>query len=66
MDPYWADVSNFAYQELQPHQNAVIKAAEKQLELLRAAVSNGKGSSSKPAGIKHERVLPQPDAAVGC
>eukprot|EP00879_Flechtneria_rotunda_P018807 GHRR01019740.1.p2 GENE.GHRR01019740.1~~GHRR01019740.1.p2 ORF type:complete len:252 (+),score=98.84 GHRR01019740.1:1242-1997(+) len=38
VDPYWEDVSSFAYQELQPHQDAVIKQAEQQLDKLRAAV----------------------------
>lgn len=45
-DPYWADVSSFGYQGLQPHQDAVIQAAEKQLEKLRAATKARHGSGS--------------------
>jgi hypothetical protein len=43
-DPYWVDVSNFGYQGLQPHQDAVIKEVEQQLGLLAAAMQ-GKGGS---------------------
>ncbi|KAF6262071.1 hypothetical protein COO60DRAFT_1268392 [Scenedesmus sp. NREL 46B-D3] len=50
-DPYWDDVANFAYQELQPHQDACIQAAEQNLEALRQAVlcraRQPGGSSSK-------------------
>lgn len=53
-DPYWEDVYNFAYQELQPHQDACIKAAEQNLEALRQAVlRSGRqpgGSSSSSNG----------------
>lgn len=68
-DPYWEDVSNFAYQGLQPHQDAVVQAAEMQLGLLKKAVGTagmGNGKTSKPAVSSKGRVSPGPGAAVGC
>lgn len=49
-DPYWEDVSCYGYQSLQPHQDEIIKAAEQQLEKLRAAVKvpHKAGHSSAP------------------
>jgi hypothetical protein len=64
-DPYWEDVSNFAYQELQPHQDAAIKAAEHNLQALRqavlcsgrqpGAVTSSISSSSSSSGSKVKR-----------
>jgi hypothetical protein len=52
-DPYWEDVSCYGYQSLQPHQDEIIKAAEQQLEKLRAAVKvpHKAGHSSAPKAV---------------
>lgn len=46
VDPYWADVSCYGYQALQPHQDEVIRAAEQQVERLRAAAAQAHKASS--------------------
>jgi hypothetical protein len=59
-DPYWEDVANFAYQELQPHQDACIKAAEQNLEALRQAVLR---SGRQPGGTSSTSKAQPPRAA---
>jgi hypothetical protein len=61
-DPYWDDVYNFAYQELQPHQDASIRAAEQNLEALRQAVLR---SGRQPGGSSSSSKLKQPAGAAG-
>lgn len=47
-DPYWPDVSGYGYQGLQPHQDAVIAAAEAQLlPLVKEAAARVSGSGSR-------------------
>jgi uncharacterized protein with von Willebrand factor type A (vWA) domain len=60
-DPYWEDVYNFAYQELQPHQDASIRAAEQNLEALRQAVLR---SGRQPGGSSSGSKLKRPAAAA--
>ena len=42
VDSYDLEISKYAYQSLQPHQDAVIKEAEKSVELLSEKVKNRK------------------------
>jgi hypothetical protein len=49
MDPYWADVSAYGYQSLQPHQDDIIKAAEQHVGALRAATKARSSIGSKAA-----------------
>jgi hypothetical protein len=51
-DPYWADVSAYGYQSLQPHQDDIIKAAEQHIGTLQAAVKAHSSSSGSKAARK--------------
>lgn len=46
LDPYWEDVSQFEYQELQPHQAAIIERCEGVLQQLRQKTSTRSDASS--------------------
>lgn len=48
-DPYWDDVSSFAYQGLQPHQDAVLREAEAHVRRLRTKLQGGGSRAASPA-----------------
>jgi hypothetical protein len=55
-DPYWADVSGFGYQALQPHQDDVIAAVEAHgLVALRAAVAGQKQQRQRQRGAQQRQ-----------